>query len=138
MRPFQHLNPNPGPRELRRFALAMLIGFFLLGLVAAWRHQHAGGLSWALGGRGMGLALGSLVAGLGRWVYVAVNGVSSLVGFVVSHVLLTAIFYRLFTPLAVALRLGGKDLLQRRRPRPAPSWLDRKKERGEDSYYRSF
>lgn len=138
MRPFQHLNIHPGPRELRQFALAMLVGFFLLGLVAAWRHQHAAGPSWALWTAGVGLALGALVPGLGRWIYLAVNGVSSLVGFVVSRVLLTAIFYFLFTPLAVALRLGGKDLLALKRPRGAPAWLERKKERGEDSYYRSF
>jgi hypothetical protein len=103
---FQHLNWNPDRKELRSFAIAMLIGFAFLGLLTAWREHaigtHSFGL-WAVGGM---LALFSLVPGLGRIAYLVVYIASSAIGFVVSRVLLAAVFYLLFVPLGFALRLG--------------------------------
>jgi hypothetical protein len=48
--------------------------------------------------------------------------VSYQIGQVVGKVLLTAFFFLLVTPLGLALRLAGKDLLQLKRDDAAPTW----------------
>jgi hypothetical protein len=138
LRPFQHVRWEPNDDELRRFAVSMVVGFGILGLVAAWRHHGYGPSTWALWGAGLGLAAGALVPGVGRAVYLGVYLPTSLVGFVVSHVLLLLIFSFLFTPLALLLRLLGKDLLALRVPGGRSLWTDRPPPREADSYYRQY
>lgn len=132
---FQHVKWRPDARELRRFAVAMLIGFAILGSLAAWR---AGGISRAtmiLWTVGAGLALAALIPGLGRLAYLAVYLPTSIIGYIVSHVVLTLMFFLIITPLGLVLKLMGKDLLQKRRQ---PQWRPVRGVKSEDSYYRQF
>lgn len=138
LRPFQHLEWHPGRGELRRFAVGMLVGFALVGALAAVRRHGVGTASLVFWGLGVALALGALVPGLGRAVYLAVYLPTSVVGFVVSHIVLTLIFFLVFTPLAVTLRLMGHDLLRLRPGRQGAQWLPRSGDRSRDSYYRQF
>lgn len=113
----------------------MLIGFAILGSLAAWR---AGGISrgtmilWTIGA---GLALAALIPGLGRLAYLAVYLPTSIIGYIVSHVVLTLMFFLIITPLGLVLKLMGKDLLQKRRQ---PQWRPVRGVKSEDSYYRQF
>lgn len=135
---FQHVKWRPDAAELRRFAIAMLVGFTVLGLLSAWR---AGGIRTAsivLWSLGIFLAIAAFVPGLGRVAYLAVYLPTSIIGYVVSNVLLTLMFFFVITPLAIILRLMGKDLLQQRRPKPKPEWMAVKGVKNEDSYYRQF
>lgn len=135
---FQHVNWRPDARELRRFALAMLVGFSLLGLLAAWRGGGVTTTSMVLWGIGLFLAAAALVPGLGRVAYLAVYLPTSIIGFVVSNVILTAIFFLVITPLGIILRLMGKDFLQQRQQKQTTQWLPIKGAKSEDSYYRQF
>lgn len=118
LRPFQHVKWRPDRAELRRFAVAMLVGFALLGGLAAWR---AGDLLAArplvLWGAGLTLAAAALVPGLGRLAYLGVYLPTSLIGYIVSHVLMILIFFLVFLPTGLALRLMRKDVLRLRPPR---------------------
>lgn len=113
----------------------MLIGFAILGSLAAWR---SGGLSrgamilWSIGA---GLALVAFIPGLGRLAYLAVYLPTSIIGYIVSHVVLTLMFFLVITPMGIALKLMGKDLLQKRR---RTQWRPVKGAKSEDSYYRQF
>ena len=135
---FRHVNWHPDARELRRFAIAMLIGFALLGLLAAWR---AGGVSttaiilWSVG---VFLAVAAFVPRFGRITYLAVYLPTSIIGYVISNVILTLMFFLVVTPLGILLRLMGKDFLQQRRQKPKTQWMPVKGARSEDSYYRQF
>lgn len=135
---FQHVNWRPDARELRRFAIAMLIGFSLLGLLAAWR---AGGVSttaiilWSLG---VFLAGAAFVPKLGRLAYLGVYLPTSIIGYFVSNVILTLMFFLVITPLGILLRLMGKDFLQQRRQKQKTQWMPVKGVKSEDSYYRQF
>ena len=133
---FEHICWNPDRAELRRFALAMLGGFGVLGLLAAWRGHGAGTTSLALWGVGLALAAAALAPGLGRAAYLGVYVPTGILGYGVSRVLLTAIFFLLFTPLALLLRLLGKDLLGLRRE--SAGWLARQPAPDRESYYRQF
>jgi hypothetical protein len=135
---FQHLNWRPDRAELRRFAAAMLIGFAVLGMLAAWRAGGLGASAWTLWLVGLALAAGAVVPGLGRFVYLLVYLPTSVIGYVVSHIVLTLIFFLVFTPLGLLLRLLGYDLLQLRARRGQSNWQRRGAAKQTDSYYHQF
>jgi Saxitoxin biosynthesis operon protein SxtJ len=132
---FQHVNWRPDARELRRFAIAMLIGFTLLGLFSVWRANGIKTGAIVLWGTGVFLATAAFVPRLGRVAYLGVYLPTSIIGYVVSHVILTLMFFFVITPLGVILRLMGKDLLQRKEK---TGWIPVKEVRSKDSYYRQF
>ncbi len=134
---FKHVEWEPDAAELRRFAVAMLVGFGVLGCIAALKAHHLSTSSYVLWTVGMVLAVAALVPVLGRAAYLAVYLPSSLVGYIVSHVLLTLVFFVLFTPLAFLLRLLGMDLLQTR-PGAKPAWAVRTDTPEKSRYYRQF
>ena len=135
---FKHINWRPDARELRRFAVAMLIGFTVLGLLSAWRGGAIGTASIVLWSVGVVLAIAAFVPGLGRVAYLAVYLPTSIIGYVVSNVLLALMFFLVITPLGIILKLMGKDLLQQRRQKDTSQWSPVKAVKTEDSYYRQF
>ena len=135
---FQHVKWRPDARELRRFAIAMLIGFFVLGALSAWRAKGIGTGSVVLWSIGVSLAVAAFVPKLGRIAYLAVYLPTSIIGYVVSNVMLTVMFFLVITPLGVFMKLMGKDVLQQRRPDRTTQWTPVKETKTEDSYYRQF
>lgn len=135
---FSHVDWTPSRKVLREFAIAMGVGFLLIGVVVAWRHQHLGTATFLLWSIGLGLAVGSQVPGLGRMVYLAVHVPTSILGFFISRIILVVLFFGVFTPIALLLRLTGKDLLRLRRPNGASHWGTRGGPPSPDSYYRQF
>lgn len=113
----------------------MLIGFGLLGLLAAWRAKGVGTASILLWGIGVFLATAAFVPKLGRVAYLAVYLPTSIIGYVVSHIIIALMFFFVITPLAVIRRLMGKDLLQRKEK---TGWIPVKEVKNKDSYYRQF
>ena len=124
--------------ELRRFAIAMLIGFFVLGVLSAWRAKGIGTGSVVLWSIGASLAVAAFVPKLGRIAYLAVYLPTSIIGYVVSNVMLTVMFFLVITPLGIIMRLMGKDVLQQRRPGRTTQWTPVKETKNEESYYRQF
>ena len=135
---FQHVKWRPDAAELRRFAISMLVGFSLLGLFAVWRANGISTGSLVLWGIGASLAIAAFIPGLGRVAYLAVYLPTSIMGYVVSHVILTLMFFLIITPLGLALRLTGKDPLQQRRLKQKTGWMPVNAVKHEDSYYRQF
>ncbi len=135
---FQHVKWQPDAKELRRFAIAMLIGFFVLGALATWRAWGIGTGAIILWTIGATLAVAALVPKLGRIAYLAVYLPTSIIGYVVSNVMLALMFFLVITPLAIILKLMGKDLLQQRRQKRTTQWIPVNGTKNEDSYYRQF
>ena len=138
LRFFQHINWRPDRAELRRFAVAMLIGFAVLGMLATWRAGGFGANVLALWLIGLVLAAGACLPGLGRFVYLLVYLPTSVIGYVVSNIVLTLIFFFVFTPLGLLLRLLGYDLLQLNAKRVQSNWQGRGEVKQADSYYHQF
>ena len=134
----ERVNWHPDGRELRRFAVAMLIGFSLMALLSAWRAKGLAQSSVVLAAIGFSLAIAAFIPKLGRVAYLAVYVSSSFVGHVVSNIVLALIFFLVFTPLGILMRLMGKDLLQQRRPKQQSGWKRVARVKTEDSYYRQF
>ena len=134
----ERINWHPDGRELRRFAVAMLSGFSVLALLSAWRAKGIAQSSVVLAAIGVSLAIAAFIPKLGRVAYLAVYVSSGVVGHLVSSVVLALIFFLVFTPLGILMRLMGKDLLQQRRPKQPAGWKRVATVKTKDSYYRQF
>src|SRR5438034_11635668 len=93
LRCLKHVCWEPDSAELRRFAIAMLCGFSVLGILYGLRGNNV--VAGSVKGVAVGalLAVGSRIPQLGRLVYLAVYLPTSILGFVVSNVLLTLAFF---------------------------------------------
>lgn len=135
---FQHVKWNPDRAELRSFAIAMLVGFGILGAIAAVRGGAIVDASKLLWSAGAILAICAPIPGLGRAAYLAVYLPASVMGWIVSHVLLTVVFYGPFTIIGALMRLTGTDSLMLRLAPGETAWRPAKPPGAEQSYYRQF
>lgn len=139
---------DPPPRILRQFGWIALVGF---GLVAAlaWTESliFAFGLGaarpWVAGaaaGLGLLAACFSLVAPrANRPLYVGLALLTFPIGFVLSHVILAALFFGLFVPVALFFRVTGRDPMRRAWDREAESyWLPAHPPRPKERYFRQY
>ena len=140
--PFRETNWKPGPRELRAFGKVIALGFpivtALLG-ASAWLRSHAWP-AWTLWLGGIGLIVGIacvLFPRATRPLYLAWMAIGCCVGFVVSNVVLAAIYLLVVTPIGLALRLAGRDPLRRAIERGRVSyWDDAQKSGDAERYFR--
>ena len=111
------------PRTLRQFGLLCLAVF---GGWAMWRlaQGETGVLTVGLGATGAALGILGLAAPstLGP-VFTAWMIAAFPIGWTISRVLLAALFYVMFTPVATAFRLMGRDALSLRRQSRTSYWI---------------
>ncbi|HKZ78768.1 MAG TPA: SxtJ family membrane protein [Pyrinomonadaceae bacterium] len=134
----QHVKWHPDAKELRKFAVSMLVGFAVLGLLSAWRSGSVGTFSIVLWSIGIVLAVASFIPELARAAYLGVYLPTSVIGYIMSHVVLALTFFLVFTPLGIVLRLTGKDLLQLNPSRDETKWRRVEGREDDDRYYRQF
>lgn len=74
-----------------------------------------------------------------RWLYLGAAYLAFPIGFVVSHLVLATIYYLIFTPAAVCLRLARYDPLRRQlKPDAETFWIVRTEEPSAKSYFKQF
>lgn len=131
-------NWNPNRRELRQFA-ALWVGFFgLLGTYCLWVSGSwtVAAALWTISVVGL---VGWFAPSLIRPFYVVWLAVAMPIGWTISHLLLLAIFYLVFTPIGLILRACGYDPLERRFDRNATSyWHDHDRTTEFDQYFKQF
>ncbi len=117
---------DPSARALRQFGWVVGGVLLAIGGLLLWR-RGAGPAVWALGGVGGALVvLGSVAPVVLRPVRTGWMTLAFALGFVMTRVLLTAAFAVAVVPVAVVLRLLGKDPMHRRPDPDAQSyWIDR-------------
>jgi len=117
-------NISSTPREVRKFGLTMALALLLLAAILWWKERHVFAYILALALL-LGLS-GTLVPTwlqpLQRiWMTLAV-----LMGFVMNRVILALLFFGMFTPVALFLKVFRKDLLHQRWDKKAESyWVKR-------------
>jgi hypothetical protein len=129
---------RPPTRTLRQFAVLWLVFFGGLALwEIAWRgHVVAGALLGLLA-----VTVGPLGWLRPQWlrpVYVGWMVLAFPIGWIVSRVVLAALFYLLFVPLGLAFRLAGRDPLQRRRRSVETYWAEKPTVRDVRRYFQQF
>jgi hypothetical protein len=117
------LRLKENPREWQKFVAVMGV----VANVPVWYLWRQGRVSLALALAVATITLGALLLALiqPRWFRGFYRGgmrVSYQIGQVIGKVLLTGFFFLLVTPLGLALRLAGKDLLQLKRDDAAATW----------------
>ena len=130
---------NPSRKVLRQFAALWLVCFMALGA-----SQY-----FAKGRPQLGLALAAAAVIIGlpgliwppllRWLFVACTVLTFPIGWLISLLVLWALYFLVLTPVAVFFRLRGRDLLGRK---PAPErdsfWEPKQTPSDLRSYFRQY
>jgi len=134
------VNTNPSRKQLDQFGLIWL-GFLLLFGALLWFKLHSPlvlAVMW-------GLAVVVPIVGwfeprFMRLVFVGMSYAAWPIGFVVSHVILAAVYYLVFTPIGLLMRALGRDPMTRRFDRAAASYWVRRPQEGTEPkrYFRQF
>lgn len=119
---------DTGAGKLRSFGLLVGAVFIGIALLVLWRREWTfEGLPVWLGSAGfilvvLGLTLPAALKPIYRvWMAMAV-----IMGFIMTHVILTVVFYLLITPIGLVMRGLGKDPLNRSIDTSSPSyWTDK-------------
>ncbi len=106
---------------------ALVVACVLLA-VAAWNLYRGRTMMVAIvGGAGGALLLtGLLLPSLARRFHVFWMQVAAVLGYVNSRILLSLMYYGVFTPYGIVSRLVGRDPLRRRGARSETYWVERK------------
>lgn len=143
------INWKPDHKTLRQFGFIAAAVFGALGAWARLKHSliffhmaesTAGTAAWTL----WALAAACLILFLAfpgglKYLYLGLTLIALPIGYVVSHVLMAAIFYLVLTPIGLILRAMGKDSLQRKFDLQAKSyWIPKQPVREVSRYYRQF
>jgi hypothetical protein len=126
----------PPPKLLRQFAGLWLVVF--VGL-AGWRAWHGDTGAWTVGLGVAGLIVGllGLVQPMAvRWVFTGWMIAAFPIGWTVSRIVLAAMFYLIFTPVAVVFRLMGRDPLHLRRGDGRSHWSAKPTPADSETYFR--
>ncbi len=120
------INRNPTPRQLRQFGWIWMAFVALFGAVAWFKFDNP------VVARGLWIAAVAVpVAGWAlpafmRLVFLGMSYLAWPIGFVVSHVILAAVYYLVVTPIGLVMRLVGYDSMKKTVDREAASyWVPR-------------
>jgi len=129
------INWNPSDKQLRQFAL--LLAAMLAGLTGwlIWKSHPpvwaaAAGAAAAVAG-----ASGVFRPRLMRAVYVGWMVAVFPLGWLISHLLLAAIYYLVITPIGMLMRWCGYDPMQRRQDRQATTYWQARQENDDPQRY---
>jgi len=132
------INWQPGAKDLRKFGVALIVGFGLVGLAlryklgaptAAWVCFGFGGVAGLLG------LVGTRAALPFYWLWM---GIAFVMGNVMSRVLLSCLYLAVVTPMALLGRVLGRDRLSLRGPRADSYWVDHPSADAAHRYERQF
>ncbi len=133
------LRLKPSRRELGWFGLLLLAFFWLVAGIVLWTTSARGA---AIGLGAAGAALAALYYGLRPLrlpLFRAWMRLVHPIGWVVSHLLMAAVYFFVVTPMGWALRAARVDPLERRRtPEAETYWTDDPSPTDPSSYFRQF
>ncbi len=129
---------NPDGRELRKFGLTMLVALPLFGLLLSWKNGSFFALKvcWSIGIAVDFCAI--FLPPVGRLLYKGWMGMAFVLAMVLSPVFMGAIYYLVFTPMGIILRLTGKDSMQRKKAGAESYWIKLDHKTDVRSYQRRF
>lgn len=130
------INTRPSRRDLRLFSILWLIFLGLAGFLL-WQNgaPRIAGAVWcaAVVVSGAGLIHPPVV----RVVYLAAVFAAFPIGFVVSHVILAAVYYLVLTPVGLIMRMLRHDPLNRKFDAGQKTfWKTREESKSPESYFR--
>jgi hypothetical protein len=134
------LNTNPSRRELRQFAGIWLpASMALLAWIAESKYDSPRVAIGMLCVAGVLAVLGLVWPAVARMVWIVWMMAVFPIGWIVSHLLLAAIYYLCITPIGLMLRICGVDPMHRKFDRTATTyWIPREPNTDKTSYFKQF
>lgn len=143
--PFKEVNWSPDLQELKTFAKSLVIGFPCVALVflivlrlknGAWET----GIPLGIAGYGAGAGIVFwIIPVIARPFYSVWYALACCIGLVIGNLLLASVFYGVATPIALFMKLIGRDALHRKLDRNAKTyWQDAKQPSDPKRYYSQF
>ncbi len=105
------INWKPDVKERRKFGVAMLVGFGLISVILYYRDHFTAALVCSLVATvvgGIGLT-GTAAAMPFYWLWMAI---AFVMGNIISRLILSLFYYIILTPIALVMRLAGRDRLR--------------------------
>ena len=129
---------NPPARMLRQFAILSLLVF---GGFGVWRWiktgPDAGALLLLVAAAYIGIG-GCIAPRTIRWVFVGWMTLVFPIGWLVSHTVLTMLYFGLFTPIGLVFRAMGRDRLMRFSRGSGSFWAPRRQSEDAATYLHQF
>jgi hypothetical protein len=114
-------------KEWRKFGLTVGAVLLLLAAFLFWKEKSSS-IYFAISGGAL-IVLGAIVPLVLKPIFKAWMTFAVVMGFVMTRVILTVLYFGLFTPIALVLKILGKDLLEEKWDGNAASyWVKRKPE----------
>ncbi|MDB6139517.1 MAG: hypothetical protein JWO94_2589 [Verrucomicrobiaceae bacterium] len=144
--PFREINWQPDAGDLHKFARSLIIGFPCLALIfflGRWGKDYAVPYAHGfllLGGIGAAVGLVCLaVPWLARPLYFVWYALAASIGIIMANLLFCVMFYALFTPLGLLMRLTGRDALKLKRNKaPSSYWQDAEPPAPAEHYFSQY
>ncbi len=112
--------------ELRKFGITLGIVFGILGALFWWRHKPY--FYYLLFASIFFAFFGLLLPGILKPIHKVWMGLALILGYIMTRVILSVLFYLVITPISIICRLLGKDVLSLKIDKAKKSyWIKRKK-----------
>ena len=133
------INTNPSRRDLLWFGLLLPVFFAIVG-VLVWRRTGSLTSGWVLWAAGGSLsALFAVWPASRRRIYLGWMYAVYPIGWTLSHLLLGVVYFVIMTPIGLALRVLGRDPLERSFDRTATTyWVRHNPAQRIERYLRQF
>jgi len=131
------IDRNPPPRQLAVFGITWLVFFGAVGGIVLSRGGPPAVTDAIWAAALLVPAIGWMAPRFMRVVYVGMAYLAFPIGFVLSHLLLAAVYYLVLTPIGLLMRVVGYDPLNRRFDAGAESyWSPRDSQENVSRYFR--
>ncbi len=133
------LNKTPSRRELLWFGALFALFFGLIGGLIWWRFQAptVAYVLWSVAA--IITILFYAVRPIRKPIYLAWIHLAFPIGWVISHTAMALIYYLVFTPIGLIMRLFGRDPMERRFDRGAETyWTPHQPSEDPARYFRQF
>lgn len=126
-------------RELLWFGPLFALFGVLVGALALWKFGAPGVAKWIWIISAVVIAIYYLAPPLRRWIFIGWMAAVFPIGWILSHVVLSVVFYLVVFPIGLLLRLFRYDALRRRfDPEATSYWIKREVSEDPRRYFRQF
>jgi hypothetical protein len=132
-----NINWNPGPKDLRQFGIAMIVGFAIIGLLFLFVLDRPGVAPYCFGFGAIAGLLGLTGTRAALIVYIPWMAIAFVMGNIVSRVLLALFYFLVMTPIGLIRRVF-QDPLQLRKPVGPSYWHPLPPPKEPENYERQF
>jgi len=125
---------EPSGRDLNLLAMLFLVIPGAIGCYLAFWKGSSNGYVWI--GAGVALGLSRFIPPLFKSIYKLWLGFSVVLGYFISRIILTIVFFIVLTPMALIMRILGRDPMERKLDPAASSYWKRKEQPDDTSIER--